>query len=1146
MSEKTVRVEKGIDARASLFGRLAMDTGLVSYQNIVDCIETQEKARALGQAPQKIGEILIEKGILTQAEVTMIIDMQSNPAGLIGRILIEKKIITPEQLRECLDEQLAIHQKGLAPPLLSELVVRKGFASSEKVASLLVRKEAKENVFGDFLVANNLVSQADVDNCISQQNHVPGKEPQKLGELLVENGVLTSAEAELYFRRYIQSRRNYSSLPTPFAARKDKGAVIKGDFHILNTLGQHKDGVTYQARHMLSGAVVTTHVFIGTETLDKDEPDADHGAFKDKLEKALKLRHPSMQRLFADEVVDSSRILSVEYVQGHSLATMIAGGEKIDWFRAVKIAHDFASLLKAADEAGLHHDDIRPGSILIDTNGRAKLSLWAYTEDPIVNRDWVAQKYGEIPFTFAPERQTAPPSARTDMFSLGATLIHAITGKPVMTGISFAKAVKNFNHSDILQNLAMDLNLPLGLISILTRLADPDQKNRYDDYDALLADLEKLGNTHGLDFTDKYGRKSITNSMLPPAASDAIADFLSTAMVMRGIGRISYARLSKIYALPAVIMILVMIACTGVYRATQASSGLMVRANWRDQQGDKAGALALYQQISEIFPDAPIVQQRYYDLAMEQHDYGEAEMALTRLMDIHPEHRSQYLETLGDLQVWQKRYVSALDIYREVAASKPSDLDIRIKMADAMLWGKDYAEAEKNFAELYAADPSNQDYALGLIRSAMENKDTDTAIRTFNSINGIMQFQDSVIMEYAWMLKGAGKEDDLKKIAASVVQSSRFDSFSKTDQTYLYYWAGDYNAAVKLLTELTSTSPNDKEFLLFRISINDQIGNVDAVIADYVTLSNLDPDNTTYLTTLAGLYQRRQDFEKANEYLRRALAKKEGDAEIELAIAENLSYMGKNADAVSWYQKVIAKLPNNARVLKGMVQSMIWSGEYSNALEFVERLYKNNPADHVNNVNLALVYTHVGKGELAKPIVKKLITADELTAEDVESLIGGALAANDNSLLLTLVGSEEGDSTKIEETRLTLARRLRAQKQHDLSLPFYAAVLAHQKSPDPKLLMEMAESASWAGHNDIATEWLEVARDILKDEQSNPTSETLPRDRFQLSNREWDAILEPLKKNPDVFRSLQGFKEMFGRIDERPQRKPDTANSSGN
>ncbi len=1177
--------KKSIDARMSMFGRLAMESGLVTYDDIVACIEEQEKTRTeTGSAP-KLGEILVQRGILTNAEVDMILKMQANPGGLIGRQLMERGLVTRAQLRRALDEQAELTHAGIQPPRIGELLIEKGIIKREDLDKILRKKvEPAVSLFGEFLVAKKLVKKDDIDLCLAQQKEVAesgGKVP-KLGELLVANGVLRKEQMELYNLRHAQERRQVlpalqSSATKVVAARKSVHRTV-GDYELIDNLGQHVDGVTFRAMHTPSGAMVIVHHFtppastsaasaiakIGTGTgfqvrtapnvksarlTDKSpaaagslRPDAAQkplepteevaveeihavDGFAQKVEAVMQIHGTANQTVFSSDDVGEHRAVVADYIEGITLDRVLADKEKIDWAWAAEILHDLAGVLAQAEALGISHDDVRPGSIFIDAAGKAHLGLWCYTRDPVVNRDWLGKKNRNIPFYFAPERLTDGPGIKCDMFSLGVTIIHALTGTAPMRGSETAEVLTRYNPGTLMQDLAMDMSLPMEFLTLISQMVEERPANRPESFLHIQDTLALLGERENLDFTTPVTGNAIRRQMNLQEAKAVLGRFLVSDMPSREHRKIHFSQLLKYFLVPLVAMAVIMATVTLVYQNTQASHGLMVRGRWLDQHGDKGGALNLFRMISTLYPNSEAVQKRYYDLAMEMRDHGEAELALEKMMRLHPDKTAEYREQQGDLQVWQRRYASAADVYRELLNRRPNDIKLRHKLASALLWAHDYPKAKEEFQELVKVEPNNPANLLGLARAAAGSNDSEAAARTFKRLFDMNVLPESTVMEYGWILSNLGRTDELKGMAQTALSRNESVEYTPKNLTTLNFWAGDYRKAKGILDSAAGPAGNDRESILFRISVNQHLGDTQDVINDYRRLAEIDPQNDSYLLTIAHLYQGEKNFTKANEILQELLGKDDKNVELYREIAENYTYMNNLSEAIHWYKELLKRAPGDKETVDKMVQAMLWNENYDEAGKYVEKAYQENPGDRDAQVNLALVYSRLGKEREALQLVNKLLAENALKEEERERIAMNALSSNSNDLLFRVIGDSALNTQKVTEMRLMLARRLRAQGKHALALPFYAAVLSVTPQPDPALLMEMAETANWAKRPDIATRWLEMARDIVATREGRGGGAGAKS--YLLSSKDWDSLLDPLNQQPVVRDSLVGFQRQF-------------------
>jgi serine/threonine-protein kinase len=144
------------------------------------------------------------------------------------------------------------------------------------------------------------------------------------------------------------------------------------------------------------------------------------------------LRHPSIVRVRDLQIARDDAAIILEYVHGSSLADRLRPGRALTPAEAVAIASDVAAALGAAHEEGLVHRDVSPGNILLDGDGRARL-----TDFGIAHRDGdetAATGTGMLVGTLryiAPEQLRGEPATpASDLFALGAVTYEMLAGRP--------------------------------------------------------------------------------------------------------------------------------------------------------------------------------------------------------------------------------------------------------------------------------------------------------------------------------------------------------------------------------------------------------------------------------------------------------------------------------------------------------------------------------------------------------------------------------------------------------------------------------------------------------------------------------------------------------------------------------------------
>jgi serine/threonine-protein kinase len=145
------------------------------------------------------------------------------------------------------------------------------------------------------------------------------------------------------------------------------------------------------------------------------------------------LRHPSIVRVRDLQIARDDGAIILDYVHGSSLADRLRSGRALATAEAVAIASDVAAALGAAHDEGLVHRDVTPGNILLDGDGRARL-----TDFGIAHRDGdetAATGTGMLVGTLryiAPEQLRGEPATpASDLFALGAVTYEMLAGRPV-------------------------------------------------------------------------------------------------------------------------------------------------------------------------------------------------------------------------------------------------------------------------------------------------------------------------------------------------------------------------------------------------------------------------------------------------------------------------------------------------------------------------------------------------------------------------------------------------------------------------------------------------------------------------------------------------------------------------------------------
>src|ERR1700760_1179964 len=146
------------------------------------------------------------------------------------------------------------------------------------------------------------------------------------------------------------------------------------------------------------------------------------------------INHPHVVRVFSTGMDHGRFYIAMELVDKGTLDRLIELQGRVAEIQVLEVGIQIASGLRAAQKAGLIHRDVKPGNILFADSHTAKivdfgLAIFLADEASVRGEVW------GTPYYVAPERlELKPEDFRSDIYSLGATLFHALAGRPPMEG----------------------------------------------------------------------------------------------------------------------------------------------------------------------------------------------------------------------------------------------------------------------------------------------------------------------------------------------------------------------------------------------------------------------------------------------------------------------------------------------------------------------------------------------------------------------------------------------------------------------------------------------------------------------------------------------------------------------------------------
>ncbi len=260
-----------------------------------------------------------------------------------------------------------------------------------------------------------------------------------------------------------------------------------GGFLLVELLGKGGMGAVYRGRDTSLDRWVAVKVMLTTLGSNKEFVET----FRREAQAAAALNHPNVVQIYSFGVARGQPYMVMELLEGGRLDQMIAKGDSLDESLVFKMATDVAEGLNAAANIGLIHGDVKPENILVDSNGTAKIVDFGLARFKQSTQPGVKGVWG-TPYYIAPEKiRGHPGDARSDIYSLGATVFHALTLKPPFDGQTPIDVVKARLKAPApaLRSLRPDADAEVEMI--VGRMLEAEPIKRYPTYLSLLADMRK-------------------------------------------------------------------------------------------------------------------------------------------------------------------------------------------------------------------------------------------------------------------------------------------------------------------------------------------------------------------------------------------------------------------------------------------------------------------------------------------------------------------------------------------------------------------------------------------------------------------------------------------------------------------------------
>jgi eukaryotic-like serine/threonine-protein kinase len=322
----------------------------------------------------------------------------------------------------------------------------------------------------------------------------PGAVPSDLMPIIRNSGVLSEKQflevrAKVISGEYPQDSRELAhrlvrdQLLTEYQARrflagKSHGLLV-GKYVILDRLGSGSMGRVYKAHHQLMGRVVALKI-IAPEIVTNTRVVS---RFQREMKLVGRLDHPNVVRAYDADQTNGILYIVMEYVSGRSLGQRLKEGPlaPVD---AVSYAAQAALGLHHAHEQGIVHRDIKPSNLLLNDEKVLKvldLGLGVLMDgdshSTFATADGIA--VGTVDYMSPEQACGRDVDGRSDIFSLGCSLYHLITGKQAFPGDTPIERLGRRINNKHVPITDLRPELPSSLVTVLDKLLANKPHDRY-------------------------------------------------------------------------------------------------------------------------------------------------------------------------------------------------------------------------------------------------------------------------------------------------------------------------------------------------------------------------------------------------------------------------------------------------------------------------------------------------------------------------------------------------------------------------------------------------------------------------------------------------------------------------------------------
>jgi eukaryotic-like serine/threonine-protein kinase len=334
---------------------------------------------------------------------------------------------------------------------------------------------------GKLVLDLGLATRTEIEFCREHQKQASDPNQRSLADLLVEHNFITVNQAKR-IRSQLDERRK-TQLP---------------GYELLGLLGKGAMAKVYKARQVSLDRIVAVKVLPRRMS---DNPEFVERFYKEGKAAARLSHNNIVQAIDVGSSPDGYHFFVMEYVEGKTLYDLMQAppqgdGKRFTEPEALDIMIQICDALAHAHHRGLVHRDVKPKNILLTPQGVGKLTdlgLARAMDDKAAAESEAGKAYG-TPYYISPEqiRGEVDIDFRADIYSLGATFYHLVTGRPPFDGETPSAVMHKHLKQPLIPPDHLNTSLSAGIGEVIEMAMHKKRDERYASTTDLLEDLKAL------------------------------------------------------------------------------------------------------------------------------------------------------------------------------------------------------------------------------------------------------------------------------------------------------------------------------------------------------------------------------------------------------------------------------------------------------------------------------------------------------------------------------------------------------------------------------------------------------------------------------------------------------------------------------